>query len=129
MLLNRIRSLAQRKIFGRWGEKHCEKFLKGKGLTTLARNFRCKSGEIDLVMADVDGTVVFIEVKTRTNEDFTTAESVITSAKKNRLKRAARFFLATRCIANRPFRFDVVTIVLDRTGAEQLKHYENAFVI
>ncbi|MHC4125643.1 MAG: YraN family protein [Planctomycetota bacterium] len=129
MLLNRIKLLAERKIFGRWGEKHCEKYLKGKGLTTLARNFRCKTGEIDLVMVDADGTVVFIEVKTRTNEDFTSAESVITSAKKKRVNRAARFFLASNRIENRPFRFDVVTIVLDRTGAEQLKHYENAFVI
>ena len=47
-LLNRGRLLADRKKLGRWGEKRCESFLKKKGFKRLARNFSCKSGEIDL---------------------------------------------------------------------------------
>lgn len=119
---------ADRKNLGRWGEKRCEKFLKTKGLSTLARNFSCKTGEIDLVMADRDGSIVFVEVKTRTDESFAPTEDVITQAKKTKLSRTARFFLATNNIENRPYRFDVVTVVLSRTSREQIKHYENAFV-
>ena len=129
MLLNRKRLLADRELLGRWGERRCEKFLKRKGFKRLVRNFSCKSGEIDLVMADIDGGIIFVEVKTRANEDFAPAESAITAAKKNRLSRAGRYFLAVNNIAGRPCRFDVVTIVLGRLGAEQIKHYENAFVI
>ena len=128
MLLNRRRLLADAKVLGRWGEKRCEKFLKRKGLKTLARNFSCKTGEIDLVMVDTDGSIVFVEVKSRADENFGPAESVITPAKKARLFRTARYFLATNNIEDRPFRFDVVTIVLGQTGPEQIKHYKNAFV-
>jgi putative endonuclease len=102
--------------------------LRRKGLKTLARNFRCKTGEIDRVMIDTDGTLVFVEVKTRANEDFGPSESAVTSAKKARMLRAARFFLATHQIEDRPFRFDVVTIVLSEKGPARISHYENAFV-
>ena len=128
MLLNKSKLLANAKLLGRWGERRCEKFLKRKGLKKLAHNFSCKSGEIDLVMVDGDGAIVFVEVKTRADESFGPTESVITSAKKTKLLRAARYFLATNNIADRPLRFDVVAIVLGKTGREQIKHYENAFV-
>jgi putative endonuclease len=122
------RTRNEKESLGRWGEKRCEKFLKRKGLKTLTRNFSCKTGEIDLVMVDTDGTLVFVEVKTRASEDFSPSESAITPAKKTRMLRTARYFLATNNIENRPFRFDVVTIVLDEKGLEQIRHYENAFV-
>ena len=124
-------------MLGRWGEKRSEKFLKRKGLETLTRNFYCKTGEIDLVMVDSDGTLVFVEVKTRANEDFSPSESAVTKAKKNRMLRAARYFLAANDIKDRPYRFDVVTIVLGEKspvpgavqgGHEQIRHYENVFV-
>ena len=91
-------------------------------------NYSCKTGEIDLVMVDLSGTIVFVEVKTRTDESFTEAETVITSAKKNKLIRTARYFLACNNIENRPYRFDVVTIVLKPTGRPKIKYYKNAFV-
>ena len=127
-LLNRGKLSADRKKLGRWGEKRCESFLKKKGFRKLARNFSCKSGEIDLIMVDSEGAVVFVEVKTRADEAFGPAESVITAAKKTKLSRAARYFLATHNIEDRPFRFDVVTIVLGQKGRPQIRHYENAFV-
>ena len=127
-LLNRRTLLADRKKLGRWGEKRCERFLKRKGLKKLARNFSCKTGEIDLIMVDTDRAIVFVEVKTRANESLTPTESVITPAKKSRLYRTARYFLTVHNIEDRPFRFDVVTIVLPPTGPAQLRHYENAFV-
>jgi len=128
LLFNKRKLLSDPKRLGRWGEKRCEKFLKAKGLKTLTRNFSCKTGEIDLVMVAPDGTIVFIEVRTRSDETFGPPESSITPAKKNRLFRTSRYFLATNNIENRPFRFDVVAIVLGRTGRPKLKHYKNAFV-
>jgi putative endonuclease len=79
-------------------------------------------------MVDTDGTLVFVEVKTRANEDFGPSESAVTSTKKTRMLRAARTFLATHHIEDRPLRFDVVTIVLGEKGQPEIRHYENAFV-
>lgn len=120
--------LSDAKLLGKWGEKRCEMFLKKKGLRNLARNFSCACGEIDLVMADADGTIVFVEVKTRASEDFEPVESVITPAKKAKLTRTAHYFLKTYNINNRPCRFDIAAIVIGQTGPEQIRHYENAFV-
>ena len=120
--------MADRKLLGQWGEKRCEKFLKRKGLKNLTRNFSCKTGEIDLIMVDSDRTIVFVEVKTRADESFSPSEAAVNSAKKTRMLRAARYFLSIHNIENRPFRFDVVTIVLGRKGRPEIRHYENAFV-
>ena len=128
MLFNRSKLLADRKQLGRWGEKRCEKYLKRKGLKKLARNFSCKTGEIDIVMVDTDGSIVFVEVKVRADETLTPAESVITSPKKAKLTRTARYFLTINNIDDRPFRFDIVTIVLGQAGLPQIRHYQNAFV-
>ncbi len=128
MLLNKRKLLADRELLGRWGEKRCQRFLKRKGLKTLTRNFSCKTGEIDLIMVAPDRTIVFVEVRTRADESFGSVESSITAPKKARLLRTARYFLATHDIDNRPFRFDVVAIVLGPKGRPQIRHYQNAFV-
>jgi putative endonuclease len=78
-------------------------------------------------MVDSDGALVFVEVKTRANEDFGPSESAVTAAKKTRTLRAARYFLASHKIDDRPYRFDVVTIVLAEKGPAEFRHYENAF--
>jgi putative endonuclease len=128
LLLNRRKLLADKRKLGKWGERRCERFLKRKGFRTLVRNFSCSGGEIDLIMVDGDGALVFVEVKARKDEAFESVESVITNAKKNRMSRAARYFIASHNIEERLFRFDVVAIVLGRSGPVQIRHYENAFV-
>ncbi|MHC4464446.1 MAG: YraN family protein [Planctomycetota bacterium] len=127
MLLKKRKLLTDREHLGRWGEKRCEKFLKRKGLKTLTRNFSCKTGELDLVMVDTDSTIVFVEVRTKADSDFATPEDSITKPKKTRLLRTARYFLATNKIENRPFRFDIVAIVLYKNARPEIKHYKNAF--
>ena len=79
-------------------------------------------------MVDSDRTIVFVEVKTRADESFAPPESAITSSKKSRMIRAARYFIATNEIQDRPLRFDVVTVILGQKGPVQIRHYENAFV-
>ena len=128
MFLMRRRLLADRVKLGRWGEKRAERFLRGKGFRILARSFSCRAGELDLVMVDGDGVMVFVEVKTRADEAFSPVEAAITARKRQRMTRAARYFLATHDIQDRPCRFDVVTVVLGRSGGPQIRHYESAFV-
>ncbi len=79
-------------------------------------------------MVDADRTIVFIEVRTRADETFNAVESSITAPKKTRLLRTARYFLKNNNIDDRPFRFDIVTIVLPPKGPPQIRHYENALV-
>jgi len=126
--LNRRKLLTDAKLLGAWGEKRCRKFLTRTGLKNLTRNYSCKTGEIDLIMVDTSGAIVFVEVKTRKDESFTPIEEVITAPKRQRMTRTARYFLTTYNIHNRPYRFDVVTIVLPRKGRPKIKHYKNAFV-
>jgi len=127
LLFNRRRLFADRVKLGRWGEKRSERFLKGKGFKTLTRNFSCRTGELDLVMVDPDGVIVFVEVKTRTRERFVPTEAVITAPKRRRIARAARYFLARHDIQDRICRYDVVTIVVGDSGRPEIRHYENAF--
>ncbi len=123
----RRRLLSDRTALAKWGERRAQKFLKKYGCTTLARNYLCKTGELDLVMAESDGTIVFVEVKTRSNRDIAEPEDSVTASKRQRLSRAAQYFLKTQKIENRPCRFDVIAITLDQQGRETVKHYKNTF--
>jgi putative endonuclease len=111
---------------GIWGENQACRFLQSKGFTTIARNWRFGKGELDLVMAD-GRAIVFVEVKSRTDESFTPAVTSITAKKKQILLRTAKCFLRKYNISDRPLRFDVVTVVLDDADKPQIKHYRNAF--
>jgi putative endonuclease len=128
MILNRRSLLHDRAKLGRWGEKRCERFLRNKGLRTLIRNFSCKVGELDLVMVDTDGTLVFVEVRTRANEEFGPAEATVNATKRERVSQAARYFIAAHRIEDRPLRFDIITLILGHRGPPQIRHFENAFV-
>lgn len=84
--------------------------LVRRGLTLLARNYRCRRGEIDLVMRDAD-TLVFVEVRRRSSRAFGGALDSVDARKRARLVAAAEHFLMTRRIGDdRPCRFDVVAI-------------------
>ncbi|MDD5010893.1 MAG: YraN family protein [Phycisphaerae bacterium] len=119
--------LSDSALLGRWGQRQCEKFFKAKGCKTLTKNFSCRTGEIDLVMAEPDGTVIFVEVKTRKNENYVDAEASITPAKKQRMRKAANLFIKTHKLDNLPLRFDVVIVMPDEDGKTDIRHYENAF--
>ena len=129
MILNRHKLLSNRKLLGKWGEKYSEKYLNQKGLKTLTRNFSCNTGELDIIMVDIDKSIVFVEVKTRKNENFVPIEQVITFKKKKRMSSAAQYFLMKNNIHDRPYRFDVVTLVLGESGKPIIRHFENAFVL
>ncbi|SDF83186.1 YraN family protein [Paraburkholderia phenazinium] len=89
-------------------EAHALVFLQRQRLRLVARNVVCRGGEIDLVMRERDGVLVFVEVRARARQSYGGAAASIGWQKRQRLVRAARYFLATR-VGNAPAcRFDVV---------------------
>jgi putative endonuclease len=95
---------------GARAEAMAAEFLVARGLTIVARNFRIRRGEIDLIARDGD-TLVFVEVRLRRNPNFGGAGASITAAKSTRLVAAARYYLAG-LTPEPPCRFDAV--LLDR---------------
>jgi putative endonuclease len=126
-MLGRAKLLREPGRLGRWGENQARRFLLKQGFTTLARNWRAGRGELDLVMADGE-TIVFVEVKSRADENFVSATTAVTTEKKRILLRTAKCFLRKYNLLNRPLRFDVLTVILGKAGKPQIKHYRNAFV-
>lgn len=101
---------------GRRAEQAALEHLVGQGLRPIDRNFRCRAGELDLVMRDGD-TVVFVEVRFRTRRDFGGALDSIDHAKRARIARAAaRFLQREPRLREQPCRFDVVAARPDGDG-------------
>lgn len=95
---------------GRWAERQAAWHLRGRGLRLIARNYRCRFGEVDLIMHDAEA-VVFVEVKRRRSATFMHPAESVDAHKQRRLAMAAGRFLATHPrYALQPARFDVVTI-------------------
>ncbi|MCL2590980.1 MAG: YraN family protein [Betaproteobacteria bacterium] len=94
---------------GQLAEERAVTWLATHGLKTLARNVRCQGGELDLVCLEGD-TLVFVEVRLRTNPRFGCAAESITAAKQRRIIFAAKWWLIRtgRAYQDRPCRFDAV---------------------
>jgi putative endonuclease len=108
-------------LLGQTAESRAAAFLQVNGLKLVARNWRCRFGEIDLVMQD-GATLVFVEVRLRSRSDFGGAAASVTPAKQRRLLAAARQYLAT-LKAMPPCRFDVVAL----SGSGSPEWIKNAF--
>ncbi len=100
--------LTDRQLTGQTGEDDALAYLKEHGLTLLERNFRCKGGELDLIMQDRD-VLVFVEVRKRANRRHGGAAASVTPAKQARLIIAAQIFLR-RYTMPPACRFDVLAI-------------------
>ena len=112
---------------GRYGEALAAEHLVAAGMVVLARNWRCPQGELDLVVRDVDGTVVFVEVKTRAGTGFGEPAEAVGTVKARRLRMlACRWLLENRQAAAVDLRFDVVGIVRRRGQAPCLTHLRDA---
>lgn len=97
---------------GKSSESAAEAFLRKQGLTTLQRNFRCRLGEIDLIMRDEE-MLVFVEVRFRRPGSHGNGAESITHAKRQKLVRCAGYYLGTRRISSHQrCRFDVVSVGL-----------------
>jgi putative endonuclease len=114
-------SHAQRKAVGDFGERIACRFLTDHGLQVVDRNWRCSSGEIDIVARDGD-VVVICEVKTRSDERFGTPVEAITAAKANRLYRLGHIWLSEHGVGRAPLRIDVVAVLWARRGPATVEH-------
>lgn len=109
-------------------EDATRRWLEAQGCETLARNYRCRAGEIDLVMAR-DGQLLFVEVRARRNTRYASAAASIDARKQARLRRTAAHFLSFRWpAATPPCRFDVVVWEPDaHSGKLRPRWLANAF--
>ena len=114
---------ARHLITGRAGEELAAAFLTEKGLQVMERNFRCTSGEIDLVCVDGE-SLVFVEVKTRSGDMRGEPGEAVGAAKKKRLVRAAALYLSRNKAWSRPCRFDLVSIRFLH-GETVVEHWED----
>ncbi|MXS85928.1 YraN family protein [Nitrosomonas sp. HPC101] len=108
---------------GSAAEQRAATFLQQQKLILLEKNYRCRFGEIDLIMQEGD-TLVFVEVRMRSSDRFGGAAASITPAKQLRLTRAARHYLA-RQDDDLPCRFDAVLI--SGTRENDIEWIKNAF--
>ena len=97
------------------------KFLLAQGLKLIARNYRCKCGELDLLMEE-KGTLVIVEVRYRKNNCYGSALESVTKTKQSRIIAATKYYIVAHKI-DQPIRFDVLAI----TGDTQPDWVKNAF--
>lgn len=99
------------KKLGRLGEEAAVQKLITEGYRILDRNYSCRSGEIDIV-AEQDGHICFVEVKTRSPRAWNSPESAVTPEKQSRIIRAANYYLAGYRVPS-PARFDIISVITD----------------
>ncbi|GIV97792.1 MAG: UPF0102 protein [Herpetosiphonaceae bacterium] len=117
-----------RQKLGALGETLAANYLQSKGLILVERRWRCRYGEIDLVMLD-GAALVIVEVRTRRGTDRGSPEESLTPQKRRRLMLVASIYLQGRALAGSPWsgpwRLDVVAVVLDRSGRlARISHIE-----
>jgi putative endonuclease len=113
------------KEFGAWAEKQADRFLRRKGMTRMARNFRSGRGEVDLIVRDGD-MIVFVEVKAVRNQTGE-PELKVDRGKRRRLTSAAKGFINRHNLHECPARFDIVTVKLDPANRPVIEHEPDAF--
>ena len=120
--------MGRNNIVGAWGESLAAAYLQKKKYKILACGYRCRFGEIDLIVADKKH-LIFVEVKLRKTNSFANAKDFVDYHKQNRLRTTAQLYLSQNPTELMP-RFDVIEIYAPQ-GVETLKpeihHWEDAF--
>jgi len=119
--------MAAKDDLGRAGEDRAVAHLTGDGYRILTRNWRCAQGEIDIV-AERDGTLVVVEVKTRRSEDYGHPFEAVDRRKADRLWRLAMAWLAAHPdrARGRRLRVDVIGLIGSDPATARLEHLEDA---
>ena len=118
-------TMLTRAEIGALGEQLAADHLTGLGLSILARNWRCRYGELDVIAADpTTGTVVFVEVKTRTGDGFGGLAQAVTAQKARRLRRLAAIWLAGQKQSWAAVRIDVVGVRIGRRRTPEISHLQ-----
>jgi putative endonuclease len=115
----------RRQAIGRFGEDLACTELAQRGYAILARRYRTRYGEIDIVARDGD-TIVIVEVKTRVGKAFGGGAAAVTRFKQHQMMRMGTDYLARRRLTGSPCRFDVVEVDLE-AAEPRIEIYRNAF--
>jgi putative endonuclease len=110
---------------GALGEQLAVDHLTAQGLRVVARNWRCRYGELDIIAADdASRTAVFVEVKTRTSDRFGGVEQAVTPQKVRRLRLLAGLWLASQDARWAALRIDVIGVRIGRQRQPEMIHLE-----
>ncbi|MEI6146190.1 MAG: YraN family protein [Methylococcales bacterium] len=121
MLFTEIKTKAYHLIRGENAEQQAHDYLLKQGLKSVCRNYRCKQGELDLIMTD-QHSLVIVEVKFRKSDKYGSALECVTRTKQSRIIAATQHYLSTSPL-NCPIRFDVIAI----SGDSKIEWVQNAF--
>ena len=121
VLFSELKTKAAHLLRGESAEEQAHRFLINKGLKSVCRNYRCKQGELDLIMTDQQ-TLVIIEVRYRKTDQYGSALESVTRTKQSRIIAATHSYLSSQK-TDRPIRFDVVAI----SGNGKIEWIQNAF--
>ncbi len=113
---------------GELGEHAARTFLRREGLKFLAANFRSERGEIDLIFRD-DDCLAFVEVKTRSSEEWTRPAAAVNAERRRRLSRAALDYLRLLKNPRVKIRFDIVEVLLAEGKVCEVRHLPNTFAM
>lgn len=111
---------------GTRGEQVARRYLEKAGLQFLAANYRTPRGELDLVFRDQD-CLVFVEVKTRSSEEWSRPAAAVDATRRRRLSRAALWYLRRIGQPRVKIRFDIVEVLLAGDQVAEVRHLPNAF--
>src|SRR5437588_7248998 len=110
------------------GERAAKKHLKRQGLKFLVANYRSLRGEVDLVFRE-DDCLVFVEVKTRSSEDWVRPAAAVNRERRQRLSRAALDYLRLLKNPQVKLRFDIVEVLLQNGAVREVRHLPNTFAM
>ena len=116
---------SKRAEVGAWGEETATRYLEDKGYKIVARHFTHRIGELDIVAAK-NQRIIFVEVKTRTNNRFGAPEDAIGWSKQEKLRRVSDVYMLKHHLYNVPRQIDSVAVMYDRMTKEtKIRHLEN----
>lgn len=117
--------MTQKQFIGKYGEDLAAKYLEDRGYELVARNWRCKLGEIDLVLKDKD-KIVFVEVKTRNGSGYGHPFEAITPLKVSRMRKLAALWCAENQSMDSKVRLDAIAVLI-RNGKVAVEHLKQVF--
>jgi putative endonuclease len=110
---------------GKQGEAFAAQYLKGKKYKILQTNYRCRSGEIDIIARD-GSVLVFVEVKARRSATYGPPQLAVTPFKQRQISKTALTYLLQNRLMGENARFDVIALVI-RNGEPDVTHIKDAF--
>ncbi len=108
---------------GKLGEEIASKYIISKGGKVMERNYRTKTGEVDLI-AKLNGELVFVEVKSRSNINYGYPSESVNNKKRRKIINVAKYYILDNSLENLSIRFDVIEIYLKE---KKINHIVNAF--